>query len=81
MVEAAKKTLRLPASLGTPIGVTSVVERVNDPGMSTAIGLVLWGHNTMAQVHDGKFGQIFNKMKGVKNVAGMVGGWFKSLKP
>jgi len=81
MVEAAKKTLRLPASLGTPIGITSVVERVNDPSMSTAIGLVLWGHNTMSQVHDGKFGQIFNKMKGVKNVAGMVGGWFKSLKP
>ncbi|MFH1089592.1 MAG: cell division protein FtsA [Candidatus Uhrbacteria bacterium] len=81
MVEAAKKNLRLPASLGTPIGVTSVVERVNDPSMATAIGLVLWGHHLTAQVDDGKLGKIFDKVKGLKDVAGTVGKWFQSLRP
>lgn len=81
MVEAAKKYLRLPATIGTPIGVTSVVERVNDPAMATAIGLVLWGRNLTAQNSDGKLGRIFDKVKGVKDVAGIIGGWFKSLRP
>ncbi|MFH1252820.1 MAG: cell division protein FtsA [Candidatus Uhrbacteria bacterium] len=82
ITEAAKRVLRLPASLGTPIGVTSVVERVNDPSMSTAIGLVLWGHHLSAVSEgNGRFGQIFDRVKGVKEVAGTIGKWFHSLKP
>jgi cell division protein FtsA len=80
IVEAAKKNLRLPASLGTPIGVTSVVERVNDPAMSTAIGLVIWGHNTMAQVHQGKFGQVFDKIKNLRDATSAIGRWLKGLR-
>ena len=81
IVEAAKKTLRLPASLGTPIGITSVVERVNDPAMATAIGLVVWGQHLTSENNDGKIGQIFNRVKGVRDVAGNIGKWFRSLKP
>jgi cell division protein FtsA len=81
IVEAAKKTLRLPASLGTPIGVTSVVERVNDPAMATAIGLVVWGHHLSLENSDGRLGQIFDKVKGVKDIVGGVGKWFQSLRP
>lgn len=43
LVELAKKNLKLPASLGVPIGVTSQTEQVFDPGFSTAVGLILWG--------------------------------------
>jgi len=43
LVEAAKKYLRLPASLGYPMGVYSVTEKVNDLGFATAIGLLKWG--------------------------------------
>jgi len=83
IVEAAKSCLRLPAALGTPIGVTSVVERVNDPSMSTAIGLVLWGYHLAlnSEGSGGRLGNIFDKVKGVKEVAGSIGKWFHSLKP
>lgn len=82
LVEAAKRALRLPASLGTPIGVTSVVERVNDPSMSTVIGLVLWGyHLSSASGNEGHLGQIFDRVKGVKDFAGTIGKWFHSLRP
>jgi cell division protein FtsA len=81
VVEAAKKYLRLPVTIGTAIGVTSVVERVNDPAMTAAIGLVLWGRNLTAQNNDGKLGRIFDKVRGVKDAAGIIGGWFKSLRP
>lgn len=43
MVEVAKTCLRLPASLGYPIGVSSAIDKMNDPSYSTAVGLVLWG--------------------------------------
>lgn len=43
VVEVAKRKLRLPASVGLPIGVTAITDRVQDLGFSTAIGLVAWG--------------------------------------
>jgi cell division protein FtsA len=81
MLDAAKQYLRLPASLGTPIGVTSVVERINDPGMSTAIGLVLWGYNIAAAGEDGRFGAVFSKVKNMGKMASGLGKWLKSLRP
>lgn len=47
LVEMVKAKLRLPASLGFPLGVTSITDRVNDLAFTTAIGLVQWGmHET-----------------------------------
>ncbi len=44
MVEVAKRTLRLPASLAAASQVQSqVVDIIQDPAFSTAVGLVLWG--------------------------------------
>lgn len=43
MTEVAKRKLKLPATLGYPLGVTAITDRVNDLGFTTAIGLVLWG--------------------------------------
>jgi cell division protein FtsA len=43
LVELAKDKLRLPASLGYPVGVSSITDRVNDLGFTTAMGLVHWG--------------------------------------
>src|SRR3989338_5954443 len=45
ITDAAKRILRLPASLGYPVGVTSITDRVNDLSFTTAIGLVQWGIN------------------------------------
>ncbi|HLD17971.1 MAG TPA: cell division protein FtsA [Patescibacteria group bacterium] len=81
MVEAAKKALRLPVSFGTPIGVSSVVPDVGDPGMSTAIGLVLWGNSITGSSPSEGWKGLFSKVRGATQVPGGILKWFKSLKP
>ncbi|MCF6276288.1 MAG: cell division protein FtsA [Candidatus Magasanikbacteria bacterium] len=43
LIELTKEELRLPATLGYPIGIQSAPEEANDLAFSTAIGLVKWG--------------------------------------
>lgn len=43
VVEFSKKHLRLPAALGKPQNVNTIIDRVDDPAFATAVGLVLWG--------------------------------------
>jgi cell division protein FtsA len=82
MLEAAKEGLRLPAALGTSIGASSVIDRVNDPAMSTAIGLVLWGRNIRGvDAGSGKIGKFFSKMKAVDKLGAAVKRIFGSMKP
>jgi len=81
IMDAAKSSLRLPVSLGTPIGVTSVIDRVNDPSMSTAMGLVLWGHHIRGASGGGKFGNLFGKIGDMEKIGSGLKKIFKSLKP
>ncbi len=73
LVELTKNKLRLPASLGYPLGVTSITDRVNDLAFTTAIGLVQWG---MHEVPEGT-----KKRRGVNVGKQMeaVGAQFKKL--
>lgn len=64
ILEVAKATLRLPASAGIAIGVTSVIDRTNDPGMSTAIGLALWGYHIRGVAGNGGIGKVFKSFGG-----------------
>lgn len=68
IVEVAKKSLKLPVSLGYPVGVTSITDRVNDLSFTTAIGLVQWG---ISEAHDqrGKKGGLFSKYKPIEKVS------------
>ena len=43
MVNAARDTLNLPVQIGFPIGISGVIDKIDDPGFATATGLVLWG--------------------------------------
>ncbi len=43
IIEVAKSIFRLPVSLGRPNNIKAVVDKANDPGFSTAVGLVIWG--------------------------------------
>lgn len=43
LIELGKKVLRLPVTLGYPLGVMSITDKVNDLGFVTAVGLVKWG--------------------------------------
>ncbi len=82
MLEAAKTALRLPVSLGNAIGVTSVIDRSNDPGLSTAIGLVLWGNHIRGADAGKGFGKMFNSFGGsVEKVSSGLKKLFRSIKP
>lgn len=74
-VELAKECLRLPVSIGTPIGISSVIDRAHEPALSTAVGLVLWGR-TIRGTSPGKgMAGILSKLKGL----GKIGQGFKKL--
>jgi len=74
IVEVAKKVLRLPAALGYPSDIVSVIDDVNDLSYTTAIGLVKWGNLSSK----GKKVSHFNS---TNMVLKKVRGWFRSLMP
>ncbi len=80
-VEVAKRVLRLPCAIGTPIGMTSVIDEAHDPAFATAIGLSAWGHG-IQEMHGKKFnfGKFF-KFKSVDKVKDQMQKWLKSLIP
>ena len=43
IIETAKKELKLPATLGYPLDISSVSEKIGDPAFTAAISLVKWG--------------------------------------
>jgi cell division protein FtsA len=81
ILDVAKNALRLPVALGSPIGISSVIERAHDPAMSTAIGLALWGKNIRGSGESGKFGKVFAKFNGVDKLTSGLMKMLKSLKP
>ncbi len=80
LVEVAKDTLELPASLGYPMEISSVTEKVNDLSFATAIGLVQWGLK-MSGDDGASWGNMISKFKTVDKVNKQVRKWFKSLIP
>ncbi|TAL19960.1 cell division protein FtsA [Patescibacteria group bacterium] len=82
MTEVAKRKLRLPASLGLPLGVSSITDRVQDLSFTTAVGLVHWGaifakkRRRLPSVRavGEKFRNVGNAARGVKN-------WLQNLLP
>jgi cell division protein FtsA len=81
IIETAKASLRLPVALGTAMGVTSVIDRTNDPAMSTAIGLVMWGRRVRSGGESGGFGNMLGKFKGLDALTGGIKKIFKAIKP
>ncbi|OGE74394.1 MAG: cell division protein FtsA [Candidatus Doudnabacteria bacterium RIFCSPLOWO2_02_FULL_42_9] len=79
VVELAKKQLRLPVVVGIPSTVTTVIDRVNDPQFTTAVGLVLWANEFL-------LGQTRTVNKFAKKVlendtVDKLRKWFKSFLP
>ena len=69
LVEVAKRKLRLPASLGAPVGITSTIDKINDLSFTTAIGLMLWGARVSAGQRGRGFARVF---KGLPSVRGLL---------
>lgn len=47
LVEVAKKEFKLPAAIGAPKDLVTAVDKVNDTTFATALGLALWGGQSM----------------------------------
>jgi cell division protein FtsA len=80
VVDLVKQKLRLPASLGYPLGVTSITDRVNDLAFSTAIGLVQWGINETPASAKRSSGMLA-KMNPIGKVSQQFKKWFGNIVP
>ncbi len=78
IVDLAKSKLRLPVTLGYPIGITSITDRVNDLSYTTAIGLVQWGMNESRNAAGRKDG-LLARNKSVEKVTQQLKKWFGAL--
>ena len=81
LVELAKRKLRLPASIGQPVGIISAIDKINDPAFTTAIGLVLWGNQLASRPGKGMMGKIFKSLPSFKSLSGQAKKWFKKIIP
>jgi cell division protein FtsA len=80
-VDFAKKHLRLPAALGVPRNVTTVIDRVDDPAFATAVGLVLWGAKFSASMSGrGEFSGMVKNLLNNESLA-KARKWLKSFLP
>ncbi len=75
VIDLARETLNLPAQIGFPTNYEGVVDKIDDPAYTTAIGLLLMGTKVDGRSHSGLKG--INLKKGITNIKG----WFKNLIP
>ncbi len=80
-VEAAKDAFRLPVTISSALGISSVIDRAHDPAFSTSVGLVLWGRNIRGAGGGKGMSNVFGKLKGVGKIADGIKKLFSSLKP
>ncbi|MFA5925915.1 MAG: cell division protein FtsA [Parcubacteria group bacterium] len=82
IVDLAKKILRLPAQTGFPLELGGIVDKVDEPGFITAVGLALWG---MEELADG--GSAKGRMPGMNSIPKMgqtvdkMKGWLRKFLP
>jgi len=81
IIEEAKKNLRLPAAIGYPIGLISSADQINDPGYSTAIGLVKWGAEMLSYSNKYDRGDFWGSLKKSFGLKGKIKKTISSLIP
>jgi len=72
-----KKELRLPVQVGFPLELEGIIDEIEDPSFSTAIGLVLWSIDN--QVGLNKQGNPWSG--GVRQPIDKVRHWFRGFLP
>jgi cell division protein FtsA len=78
LVDVAKRTLRLPSSIGAATHLaTPMPELVHDPAFSAAVGLVQWGYEDMRR--SGERGSSSGKMRSGGAAFGKVGEQLKKV--
>jgi cell division protein FtsA len=77
VVELCKKELRLPAQLGFPIALPSVVDQEDDPAMAVVTGLLLAG----AEAEHAHERSPLQALAAVGPTVAKLRGWFRTLLP
>lgn len=75
LVDVARKEFRLPASIGYPKDISSAIDKVHDPALSTAVGLVVWGDKSHHESGTGVLSRFSTVGHGVTRIRD----WFHSL--
>ena len=75
LVDVARKEFRLPASIGYPKDVSSAIDKVHDPALSTAVGLIVWGDRSRQEAGSG----MLSRFSTVHHGVGKIRDWFHSL--
>ncbi len=78
IVDVAKKTLRLPASLGYPQELVTSIDKIGDLSYTTAVGLVLWGSEMQRK---GRSLRLPSNFKSVDKAVSQIKKLFKSFLP
>ncbi len=76
VLDLARDVLGLPVQMGFPVDVGGVIEKVDDPAYSTALGTLVWGMREGGQMSSMSMGNFQ-----MKRTLQQVGTWFKSLLP
>lgn len=82
-VEAAKRMLSMPVRITTPLGITGLIDEVQDPSFSTTVGLIMYAGKT-GEVTSLPFGFSLPRLPfkiPVKNTVGRVIEILKSFLP
>ncbi len=80
VLDFAKQHLRLPASLGTPQNIKTVIDKVDDSSFATACGLILWAGKFSGGYQNPQLGGMVKSILGNESVQ-KVRKWFKSFLP
>jgi len=80
LITVAKKKLRLPACIGTNKSIMTVIDKVNDPGFITALGLAVWGSKA-SERYKGSAKMNWPNSSTVGKSMEKVKKWFSTLMP
>lgn len=80
LIEAGKREFRLPVSIGFPQGITSAIDKIQDPAFTTALGLAVWGSEAHAR-HNGMLGRIPVRFSAVNDTVDKMRRWFRGFLP
>lgn len=72
LVDAAKRRISLPVRVGSPNGLSGLVEDISSPAYATTIGLIMYGIENQIQ-HEAGFGMSMKSNKATAAVGGIAG--------
>lgn len=71
IIDLAKEKLKLPIQLGYAHGIDGLIDKVDDPGFATALGLIFWALEMRGK----------SSVPSTINTVNKIKGWFRSFLP